>query len=304
MYLKKLSLYITIITLFCLLFPTCVTLIFNSKPDSELYKTTQSGKSIIINNGKETMDVEEFIPCAMMGQLSIDDNEVLLDTFAIVLRTYIYNTMAGSNSINAEALNIPYMSHDAMKSTWKADFTDNVNKLNKIMADTSLLVIRYNDSLINPYYHTLSCGSTRDSSEEYINPIVCEADLTDHDYLSTSVYSYDTFIRTIQQINPDITISATAPLETFQIISKDSVGYVTELQIGGVSIDINTFLNTFALPSACFEVDEYNGGIRLISKGIGHGYGISLHTAKIMAANGSSFQDIIGYFYQGVTITK
>jgi stage II sporulation protein D len=304
MSLKKIALCVLVLTLITIFFPACVTLLMNNQSDSEFYKTVKSGKSIVLNNGSETMDVEEFIPCAMMGQLSIDDDEALLETFAIVLRTYIYNTMAENSTMNADILNIPYMSHDEMKSTWKSDFTNNINKLNKIISNTSLLVIRYNNDLINPYYHTLSCGTTRDSVEEYINPVICEADLTDNDYLNTSVYSYDSFIKTIKSLNPDITISATAPLETFQVISKDSAGYVTELQIGGVSIDINTFLDAFSLPSACFEVDEYNGGIRLISKGVGHGYGISLHTAKIMAKNGSSYEDIIAYFYQGVVVGK
>lgn len=300
--------YTVLIIAFCAAFPTIATLFFNKNPSTnKVYTTKSSGKTITItkNAATKTLDAEEFIPCALMGQLSINNNEEVLKAFAIVLRTLIYSKFSDeTTSIDAASLDLPYMTYDDMEETWKDNFVDNLNKLNKVIDETSLLVLKYNDILIHPYYHSLSAGITRENSEEYIVPVDCPDDRENEKYLHTSVYSYESFIDTIKELNAEIVLSAEAPLETVQIVSKDNAGYITELQIGGVSVDVNAFAEKFALSSSCFEIDEYNGGIRIITKGVGHGYGMSLNTAEIMGESGKSYNEILNVFYQGAVIVE
>lgn len=307
-YFGKKIFYTLLIIAFCIGFPTAVTLFMNKDNSNtdKVYTARSSGKSISITEDKNTqvLDVEEFIPCAIMGQLSINNNEELLKAFAIVLRTYIYSKFSDENTIEISALDLPYISYDDMKEAWKDDFADNLNKLNKIMEETSLMVLKYNDVLIQPYYHSLSAGITRERNEEYITAVECASDREDKKYLQTSVYSYEAFISTIKEINSDIVLSAESPLEGFQIVSKDNAGYITELQIGGVSVDVNTFSDKFSLSSQCFEIDEYNGGIRIITKGVGHGYGMSLHSAEILGQSGKNYNEILSTFYPGAIITQ
>ena len=305
---RKKIFYTLSLIVFCIGFPAMVTLLIN--PDvtgtDKVYTTRESGKYVTFseNSSTQTLDVEAFIPCAMMGQLSIDDNEELLKAFAIMLRTCIYGKLSEETTIDAASLELPYMTYDDMKNTWKDNFADNLNKLNKIMEETSLLVIKYNGTLIQPYYHSLSAGVTRDGSEEYLKSADCPGDRENKKYLQTSVYSCESFISAIKEINGEITLSSETPLESFQIVSRDNAGYITELQIGGSAIDVNVFTDKFALASACFDVDEYNGGIRIVTKGIGHGYGVSLNTAKNMAENGNDYAVILNYFYPGTAIEK
>lgn len=300
--------YTVLITAFCAAFPTIATLFFNKDSGSDkVYTAKESGKTVTIteNNASKTLDVEEFIPCALMGQLSIDNNEELLKAFAIVLRTLIYSKFSDETaSVDAAALDLPYMTYNDMEDAWKEDFVDNLNKLNKIIEETSLLVLKYNDALIHPYYHSISAGTTRENGEAYIVPVDCPDDRENEKYFHTSVYSYETFINTVKELNAEIVLSADAPLETFQIVSKDNAGYITELQIGGTAVDVNAFLEKFSLDSLCFEIDEYNGGIRIITKGVGHGYGMSLNTAQIMGENGKSCNEILSTFYAGAIISE
>lgn len=305
---RKRFLHTLLIILFCLFFPAVATLLIQggSTAQKDNFSPVKSGKSVIITDEKKqtTLDVEEFIPCAMMEQLSINDDEELLKTFSIILRTYIYEKLGNTDSVDVSALGIPYMTYDEMETAWKDKFADNLNKLNKIMEETALLVLSYNGQLIHPYYHTLSSGNTREGTEAYLVSVSCPDDLTNKNYLNTAVYSYEAFISTVKSISGDIVLSETAPLESFQIVSKDSAGYVTEMQISGVSVDLNAFMEKFQLKSSCFEIDEYNGGIRIITKGEGHGYGLSLNTASIMAKKGHYYTEILNYFYPGTTISQ
>ncbi len=164
--------YTVLIIAFCAAFPTIATLFLNKNSNTDkVYTTKDSGKTVTVteNNTSKTLDVEEFIPCALMGQLSIDNNEELLKAFAIVLRTLIYSKFSDeTSSVDAASLDLPYMTYEDMEETWKDNFVDNLNKLNKVMEETGLLVLKYNDTLIQPYYHSISAGVTRESSEEYI----------------------------------------------------------------------------------------------------------------------------------------
>lgn len=303
-YAKKIG-FTMIIFVFCLGFPALTTLFLNQENGNRtFYNITDSGKYVTISaeNGTSSLDVEEFIPCAMMAQLSIDDPEELLKAFSIVLRTCIYEKLGDKTSINADELELPFMTYDEMKELWKSDFADHVNQLNKIISKTSLMVITANDSLIHPYYHMLSSKTTRQGTESYLQPAYCPLDMESPDYLQTCVYSIESFLSSLKEINPQIEVSSTAPLETFQILSRDNADYVTGLKIGEIAVDVTSFTEKFALASQCFEIDAYNGGIRIVTKGIGHGYGMSLYTAKKMSLDKKNYKDILNYFYKDCVI--
>lgn len=85
-------------------------------------------------------------------------------------------------------------------------------------------------------------------------------------YLNTSVYSNEVFAGLVNELLTNASISESAPLETFQIISRDDSGCVTALQIANQPVDIEIFAEQFDLTSTYFEVDEYNGGVRIITR--------------------------------------
>lgn len=295
-----------LILLFCFGFPTVITLVFGSKsgfrPGTSF---VSSGRSIVLTteNTKETYDMEEFLPCLLMGQASIDDNEAFLEAFAIVLRTYVCQRLSGQSSIEFSNLGLPYLSYSDMQSDWGGDFQANLNKLRKIVKNTSMLVLSSDGTLLDPPYHPVSSGTTRQGSESYMRSVECQFDYESKDYLQTSVFSTDSFLNTFTAAYPDLVISSDNPLSSIQILARDNAGYVTSLQINGTDLDVSDFMNIFHLASACFELDEYNGGIRIITKGVGCGYGMSLFQAKKMAEKGKNYTDILQYFYTDAMIS-
>lgn len=85
-------------------------------------------------------------------------------------------------------------------------------------------------------------------------------------YQNTVVYSNEVFATLVNELLTNASVSTSAPLETFQIISRDDSGCVTALQIASQPVDIEVFAEQFDLASTYFEVDEYNGGVRIITK--------------------------------------
>ena len=311
-HIKKLILRILLFIAATIAIPTVITLLAGKKTDSRIYKASDSGKYVTFesNGVTEKMDVEEFIPCAIMGQLSIENEEELLKTFAVIMRTYIYREMGDNNTIAADSLNIPYMSYSDMEALWEDAFPDNYNRLMKIMSNTSLEVITYNDELIAPYYHSTSCGNTRAGSEvlgdefSYMCAAGCPDDKSSTDYFKAYYYDNDEFAQLVRAMDSQIVIDAAAPLENVQIVSRDSSGYVLDMNIGNCTINGTAFYEAMNINSPSFMIEEYNGGIRITTYGKGHGLGVSLCYASVMAEKGSSYKEILNYFYTGIKISS
>ena len=56
------------------------------------------------------------------------------------------------------------------------------------------------------------------------------------------------------------------------------------------------------LNSACFYLSELDGKIRIVTKGIGHGLGLSQYGANELAKEGKNYQEILRYYYTDVTL--
>lgn len=68
---------------------------------------------VIDGNGYKTkMDVEQFIPCVLFAQMSLENNIETIKAQAVVDRTYIAYMMKNKKEIEADELGLPYMSYE------------------------------------------------------------------------------------------------------------------------------------------------------------------------------------------------
>ena len=98
----------------------------------------------------------------------------------------------------------------------------------------------------------------------YLSGVACYEDAQAPDYLS------------VLYLDQEITIE-----------EKDSAGYVTKAQMNGKSYTGEELRGELGLKSANFSVTELEPGkIRIVTKGHGHGFGLSQYTAQKMAEKG------------------
>ena len=82
------------------------------------------------------------------------------------------------------------------------------------------------------------------------------------------------------------------------ITNKDKMGYLITIKIGDTKISGDMFRKALGLNSLCIDIDKYEKGLRITTKGQGHGFGMSLSYAKKMAENGKDWHEILKTFYQ------
>lgn len=308
---KRKVMFIIFCILFTLLFPYFITMLINGKNEADVYETDKSGRTVIISDGESNskVDVEEFIPCVLSAQLPTTQEEEALKAQAVILRTYILKTMGDSLEINASELELPYLTYSKMQKTWKDDFADNYNKLIKAVLGTNLEVMRVNDQLIAPYYHEASAGATRNGNEvfgneeyPYLQSVESLQDVEAKNYLSIKYYSDEEFIEKLKSYRNELELDASTVADSISVTQKCSAGYALEVNVGNVTMSGEDFAACLELNSSFFTVEKYEEKIRIITKGIGHGLGLSMYGANCLANEGKSYQEILSYYYKNIVL--
>ena len=86
-------------------------------------------------------------------------------------------------------------------------------------------------------------------------------------------------------------------LSQIEVHSRDTAGYVGEIKVGNENYFGEEFRSRLGWNSACFTITEIDGKVRIVTKGLGHGFGLSQNEAAHMAARGASYKEILEYFF-------
>ncbi|HWT27632.1 MAG TPA: stage II sporulation protein D, partial [Mobilitalea sp.] len=103
---------------------------------------------------------------------------------------------------------------------------------------------------------------------------------------------------------PDIDITEKNFFDKVKVSERDSAGYVTKIDLGSKSVPGEEFAKVVGINSNHFYIEDYEGKVRIICNGVGHGVGLSQYGANVMAENGSSYKDILTHYYTGVNIVN
>ena len=77
----------------------------------------------------------------------------------------------------------------------------------------------------------------------------------------------------------------------------DEQGYLLWAKIGDTKISGDLFAKALGLQSTSLQIDECEKGIRVTTKGIGHGFGMSLSFGNYLAKKGANWKEILRKFY-------
>lgn len=89
-----------------------------------------------------------------------------------------------------------------------------------------------------------------------------------------------------------------------EITSHSESGTVLSLTAGGVSLTGAKLREILTLRSACFDCYFDGEEFHFLTRGSGHGVGMSQYGANAMALQGKSYEEIIYHYYPGTSIMK
>lgn len=284
MKLKQWGCYAVII----ILLPYIVTVFLNgssiatSANVDHIYIKVKSGDNEI------EMPMEEYCIGKLAKEIPVTYEKEALEAQAILVRTSVFKKIkeAGSSVVLEEE----FWTTEEMKNSWGASkYKRNYEKLEDAWHSTEGKVLMYEDNLAHTPFCRLTNGSTRDGKEvlgseeyPYLKIKDCPLDIESKEQIQTVVLD-----------DMDVEITGT-----------DTAGYVTTVRVGQDTINGEEFRGTYHLVSSCFTIQKYDGKVRITTRGVGHGLGMSQYTANEMAKTGSSAEEILAYFFEGTEIKE
>ena len=285
----------------------------------EQQKELSGKRRILLDRGGKAyyMDLEEYLPGVIARQMPVEYEPEALKAQAIIARTYICRQMeaAGNKDEIAESsLDMDFAETDQLRALWGSSlFPEYYTRLEEAAAATRGITMTFEGHYIDAMFCRATAGSTRagDIAHAYLQSKPCPLDVEAEGFVSVTIFSKNDMAAALSSAQSALSDQETggsdlrrvrpeALPDTVQIGSRDEVGYVTQLQIDGIAYTGEQVQFALGLPSACFTLEGYEDNVRITTKGIGHGFGLSQHTANELAKEGWKAQDILGYFYKNI----
>ena len=285
-----------------------ITIFLNNKNVEEgnvkTIEPEREKQNIIVNLYKDnqllTLDFNDYLIGVVGQEMPASFNVEAIKAQAVAARTFALNNLENSVIvINDSAQH--YIDNEEMKKKWGDKYEEYFNKIKNAVLDTNNEVIKYNNKLIKSYYYAISNGKTEDSvavfNEElpYLKVVDSTFDKDVNNFEVKKTITYEEFCTQLN-INPcEVKIDNEI---------RDESNRVLKLNINNkeyLGVDLRKLLN---LRSTDFYINLSEENIEIITKGYGHGVGMSQYGANYLANNGYKYNDILKYYYKDVEITN
>lgn len=315
----------TLLAVCTLFLPYFFVTLYNDREESDINKVKVTDSNIMIevadlsDNGKKNcIAIDEYVKGALSCELNkiraeFEVSDETAKVLAVIIRTHVYKIEENveENIIAEEKCGYEYTSDYDKQADMAVDATDNI-------------IIEYNGKAVDCFYCMSSGGMTRDGAADlegedyaYLKSVTVREDYNAPEFLTLCYYKNDEF-REIINREFEISLNDNYTAADFDITDTYSAGYIRNVMIKTADTDDKAnmsnkesdkryktvsgeqFAKTFDLPSQCFYIEDFNGGIRIVSKGRGHGFGMSLYGAEMMSRDNKTYEEIINYFYQSI----
>lgn len=166
--------------------------------------------------------------------------------------------------------------------------------------ETENLVIKYNGQIMRGIYHEVSTGKTRNGRE---------TGLLQYNGLISADSSWDVQAQGYQQVFSFSDISLRRRFFKNQkkiqlsVVLRDNEEYVQTVQWGDSYVNGDYVRESLSLPSSCFSIKYQDDQWIFTCRGVGHGLGMSLYGANILAQQGKHYREIIEHYFPNYDIS-
>ncbi len=281
--------------------------------------------------GEERIPMELYVADKLSAVMTEGEAPEALKAQAVLIRTGLVRRMREVNKEeNTKESNDYLICKNRKNELEVTDFLygreEIPEEIYEAVAETAGQCLMYEDVPIIGAYFGVSSGMTRAGEEAgisnapYLKSVTCGKDYLAENYSSISQQNAEEFEKlwmALPALNQtkgqnvyqkqDVAGGSleTEPVAVNEFVyTRDSAGYVLYIEYEGKKVSGEDFKEIFCLNSACFSISQKGENYIIKTKGIGHGLGMSLYTAKILAAEGKTYTEILEYFFHDVTIVK
>ena len=276
------------------------------------------GVQLAVKNGDavEIMALDVYLQGVVRGEMPASFELEALKAQAAAERTYIYYQLAAGRKEahpNADVCTDPsccnaWLSEEAAREKWGGDFDGWESRIEEAVAATDGQVALYDGQPILAVFHSSSAGKTAGAGDvwsgdmPYLRSVDSpEGEETVPNYYSAAEFTAAEAKALLAAAHPELTYSG-GPDKWFGKAARDESGRVGAVEVCGTPLRGVEVRRIFSLRSACFTIDAAADRVTFRVTGYGHGVGMSQYGANELARQGKTWQEILTWYYAGITI--
>lgn len=265
-----------------------------------------SGKDAIEINKQKDMEV--YLPVMLCREIPWDYEEEMLKAQAVLIRSSLYLRLENKELDQTELKeNLENYKNNSQKEQYQMAY----KRMEKAVNATKGQVISYQGEICSGVFHRVSAGQTREGSEvlqdtkmSFLKSVDSSQDIQSEDYLHGHYFTEEALKDRLLEIYPDIELSDQPLTEQIVVEKRDSQEYVLEIRVGNLTVPGEEFRNNLELSSSNFTVQNLDGKIRFLCKGLGHGLGLSQYGGNELAKEGKTYEQILFTYFPDVILKK
>ena len=264
----------------------------------------------------ETLTAAEYLRSVVRGEMPATFEEEALKAQAAAERTYLYYRIAAgpkathpdADVCTDSACCTAWLSAEDARAKWGDKFDQYEAKIDQAVADTDGQVVLYDGAPIMAVFHSSSAGATAASGDVWaasLPYLVSVKSPEDADsvpnYYSVNTFTAEEFRSIFCKAHPEAKLSGDTGGWVKDVLLTDT-GRVAFATVGGVSVTGKELRSLYGLRSTAFTVEASGDSVTFRVTGYGHGVGMSQYGANALAKEGKTWQEILQWYYTGVTI--
>lgn len=299
---------VLLLTFLIILIPYIIVTIFIA--DDEI-KFKYASNMMVRVKQTETNEIisvpfEDYIVGVLAGEMPVSFELEALKAQAVAARSYVMKQMQYNKDKDYDVVdtvvNQVYLDTDYLKTVWKDDYIEKINKIKQATLETYNEYLEYDGKVVDAMFFSTSVGKTENSEEVFSNKVP---------YLRSVESTWD-------EISPVYQLNYEFSLEEFykklnltyqdeikiEVLDKTSTGRIKKIKINDISFEASKVVSLLNLKSNHFTINQDKKTVYITTKGYGHGVGMSQYGAQGMALNGYDYKEILSHYYQGTKIKK
>jgi stage II sporulation protein D len=245
----------------------------------------QLSVTVTIGGAAQTLTLGDYLCGVVLGEMPESYPEEALKAQAVAARTYTLRRISQNKELSDDPA--------TCQAYRDPDTAEDPARIRQIVEETDGLVLTYGGALIEATYFSGASGRTESAQAVWGGAVPYLVSVESPETAATSQVTVDKseFLEILG-------------IETAEIgsITYTSGGGVDTITIGGEVFTGLELRQKFSLDSTQFTLTADDSTVTFQVEGSGHRVGLSQQGAKTLAENGSSFQEILTWYYTDVTL--
>ncbi|WP_425429394.1 stage II sporulation protein D [Domibacillus mangrovi] len=270
-------------------------------------KTTEQKEEpsvdVVRSDSKETESVllEDYVVGVVAAEMPATFEKEALKAQAVAARTFMLTqTLAGlkvTDTVNDQV----FKDEEELRATWGTQFEENKQKIEEAAKETEGEVLVYNGEPITAAFFSSGNGKTENAEEYWQSSLPYLVSVESPWDEAAPNFKQDIVIPRVE-VEDKLGVTLPKSGEAGTVIARTAGGRVGEIQISGKSFTGREIREALELPSADFDMFVKGENVVMMTKGYGHGIGMSQYGANGMAKEGKKYTDIMTHYYPGTSI--